>query len=182
VKQTLAPRCSLILLAIVAVVCTANRGWGIGFILAQTKEELKLQYDVTVTHHVYQNAPTGRVTIVLTLADEGRLAPLDEVELTVPGQVINADGGRWMDLVVSVEMKPTVGGKRVGRVHILKELAQRAEIRLNTHTMDGKPDPMTRLHHVIPIAKYMDNAPPPAKLPAPADTSPAPPATPQRKN
>jgi hypothetical protein len=42
----------------------------------------------------------------------------------------------------------------VGRVHLLKELAERAKIQLNTHTMDGKLDPLTRLHHVIQIAKY----------------------------
>jgi hypothetical protein len=74
-------------------------------------------------------------------------------------------------------MKETEGGKRVGRVHIRRELAERAQIRLNTHTMDGKVDPRTRLHHVIPLAKYMPAAgvkPPAAAAPA----SPAPPAAP----
>jgi hypothetical protein len=33
-------------------------------------------------------------------------------------------GGRWMDLVLSIEMEETEGGRRVGRVHILKSLAQ----------------------------------------------------------
>ncbi|MEI8021107.1 MAG: hypothetical protein WCH39_23070, partial [Schlesneria sp.] len=51
------------------------------------------------------------------------------------------------------------GGKRVGRVHLLKELAERAAIQLNTHTMDGNMDGLTRLHHVIPIAKHMNNVP-----------------------
>jgi hypothetical protein len=55
-------------------------------------------------------------------------------------------------------MKETDGGKRVGRVHILRTLAERAEIQLNTHTMDGKLDPLTRLHQVLPLAKYLPAA------------------------
>jgi hypothetical protein len=156
------------------LVLTTGRAWGIGFILGETKEELKLEYDVSVKDH-----GTGRVTVVFTLADEGRLKPLDEVQLAIPAQEKNEHGGRWMDLVVSIDMTETDGGKRVGRVHILKAWAERAQISLNTHTMDGKIDPLTRLHHVIPIAKYL-NAPaaaagrtaaPPAK---PAGAAPPP--------
>jgi hypothetical protein len=95
---------------------------------------------------------------VLTLADEGRLKPLDDVELVIPAEETNKDGSHWVDLVVSIEMHKTDDGKRIGRVHMLRSLAERAEIRLNTHTMDGKMDPMTRLHHVIPIAKYLKSA------------------------
>ena len=79
------------------------------------------------------------------------------------------DGSHWMDLVVSIDMTNADGGKRVGRVHILKELAERAEIQLNTHTLDGKKDLLTRLHHVIPLAKYLRNTPaPPGAGPAAA--------------
>jgi hypothetical protein len=159
---------AVVLAAAATIVWTAGRALGIGFILGETKEELKLRYDVSVQDH-----GTGRVTVVFTLADEGRLKPLDEVQLVIPGQEKNKDGGHWMDLVVSIDMTKIDGGKRVGRVHIRKELAKRAEIQLNTHTMDGKLDPLTRLHHVIPIAKYMDGAPA-----APAKPAAGPPAEP----
>lgn len=150
----------------------ASHVWGIGFILRETKEELKLKYDVAVQDH-----GTGRVTIVLTLADEGRLEPLDEVQFVIPAQEKDKDGGHWMDLVVSIEMRKTNDGNRVGRVHIRKDLADRAEIQLNTHTMDGKMDPLTRLHHVIPIAHYMNSAPTAAKPAVPTPpTGPAAPA------
>ena len=152
-------RLSAVLLVAAVSFWTAGRAWGIGFYLRQTKDELRLKYDVAVEEHSFGGTPTGRITVVFTLADEGRLKPLDEVQLVVPGQEKNKDGGRWMDLVVSIDMTKTDGGQRVGRVHILKELAERAEIQLNTHTMDGKQDPLTRLHHVIPIAKYLKNAP-----------------------
>ena len=145
---------------------TVSQAWGIGFYLRETKDDLKLKYDVVVEEHAFGGTPTGRVTVVFTLADEGRLKPLDEVQLVVPGQDKNQDGGHWMDLVVSIDMTNIEGGKRMVRVHILKELAQRAEIRLNTHTMDGKQDPFTRLHHAIPLAKYLKNTPA-AAVPAP---------------
>ena len=133
-------RWSALLLATVAVVWTAGRAWGMGLILGQTKEDLKLKYDVSVEGDNFDRESTKRVTVVLTLADEGRLKPLDEVELVIPSQEKNKDGSNWMDLVVSIDMRKTNDGKRVGRVHIRKELAARAKIWLNTHTMDGKMD------------------------------------------
>ena len=177
-------RYSVLILAAAVVLWPAGRACGIGFVLGQTREELKLKYDVLVHDH-----GTGRVTIVFTLADEGRLEPLDAVQLVIPAQEKNDHGGRWMDLVVSIEMTridggKINGGKRVGRIHIRKELAERAEIRLNTHTMDGKLDPLTRLHHVIPVKKFMNDAPKPAAKPAavPSPKPAAPPATERRED
>jgi hypothetical protein len=54
---------------------------------------------------------------------------------------------------------------------------KQAEIQLNTHTMDGRHDPMTRLHHVIPLARYLKHAPAAAE-PAAA----APPTSERRKD
>ena len=142
--------------AIVAAVLLWSSGsaWGIGFILGESKEQLKLKYDVAVEEN-----GVGRVTVVLTLADEGRLKPLDEVQLYVPGKEKNKDGSSPAELVVSIDTVKGEGGTRVGRVQILRETAERAQIWLNTHTMDGKLDADTRLHHVIPIAKYLKAAP-----------------------
>jgi hypothetical protein len=151
---------STVLLVAAVSFWAAGRAWGMGEDLVQTKDELKLKYEVAVEDH-----NTGRVTVVFTLADEGRLKPLDEVQLVVPAQEKNKDGSRWMDLVVSIDMIKTDGGKRVGRVHLLKKLAERAQILLNTHTMDGKLA-LTRLHHVIPIAKFLKGAPAAATPPA----------------
>ena len=160
------PRWSLMVLIVAAVAWTGERACAIGFILGKSKDELKLKYDLTVHDH-----GTGRVTVVLTLEDEGRLKPLDEVQLVIPAKDKDSDGGYWMDLVVSIDVVKADGDKRVGRVHILKELAERAEIQLNTHTMDGKMDPMTRLHYVIPLASHMKNVPgaAPAAKPEPAN-------------
>jgi hypothetical protein len=65
-----------------------------------------------------------------------------------------------MDLVLLIDMRRANDGKRVGRVHIRKDLAERAVIRLNTRTMDGKTMNLTGgMYHAIPIAKYLKSAP-----------------------
>jgi hypothetical protein len=165
-------------LGLTVILLVGGSASAIGFILGETKEELKLKYDVAVQDH-----GTGRVTVVLTLADEGRLAPLDEVELVIPAEKMESDGGRWMDLAVSIEMRKSEDGQRVGRVHFLKTLAERASIRLNTHTMDGNLDPLTRLHHVIELDKYLKDAVSTTKAskPAPEAAPAAPPASERRK-
>lgn len=157
-------RWSALLLATVAFVWTAGRAWGMGFYLGETKEELKLKYDVVVHNHGDE-----RVTVEFTLADEGRLKPLDEVQFLILAKEPDKGGGYGADLLFSILMHKGEGGKRVGRVQILKGLAERAEIVLNTHTLDGKKDALTRLHHGIPVRKYLKDDP--AAAPA------APPAT-----
>jgi hypothetical protein len=52
-----------IVLVATAVVLTGGWAWGIGFYLGETKEELKLEYDVVVHDHGDE-----RVTVEFTLA------------------------------------------------------------------------------------------------------------------
>ena len=69
------------LLAFSVIALAACFAWAEGFGLGESKEELKLKYDVKVTDH-----GTGRVTIVLTLEDEGRLTPLTDIQFRIPGR------------------------------------------------------------------------------------------------
>lgn len=134
---------SLVLLA--GLVLSANSAWGLGEILGQTKEQLKLKYDVVV-----HDPNNGQVMVEFTLADEGRLKPLDTVELAIPKQ----DGSGTYDLTLPLAMREE-NGKRVARFHLKNQWAARAEIWLTTYWFDGKQLVMTRYHHVIPVAKYM---------------------------
>jgi len=136
-------RFSSIVLA--ALVLAANSASGEGFGLGETKEQLGLKYDVSVKDH-----GTGRVTVTLTIADQGRLTPLDSVELAIPSR----DGTGFFDLVLSLATRK-VDGKLVASVHLKRELAERAEFDLNTSSLDGKKDPHTWYYHAIPIAKYL---------------------------
>jgi len=143
----------LSVMAVAALVLSANIAWGLGFELGETKEQLKLKYDVSVYDH-----GTGRVTVKLTIADEGRLKPLRSVDLHFPSKDKYADGGYMSDLTTSLATQKE-DGKLVARVHLKKEWAERAEIRLNTATLDGKQEALTWYYHRIPIAGYMNRPP-----------------------
>ena len=165
-------RWSMMVLAVLAV--TADNAWAMGEILGQSKEELKLEYDVSVQDH-----GTGRITVVLTIAEEGRLKPLQAVNLMIPME----KGQGSVDLMVSLDAR-VVDGKRVARVHLKKEWAERAQIWLTTYSFDGKPLVLTHYIHPISVAQYLKGAPAPAATPAAPSEKPdaaATPATERRK-
>jgi len=118
---------------------------GMGEKLGQTKEQLQLAYDVSCIEH-----GTGRVTVNLTIADEGRLKPLTAVELLIPGE----GGTGFVDLSIPLAVRKVDGNSRVD-IHLKREWALRAEIQLRTQTLDGKREPLTWYYHSIPIAKYL---------------------------
>jgi hypothetical protein len=129
-----------------AVVLTAtNLAWGLGFELGETKEQLKLRYDVSwMDHH------TGRVTVNVTLADEGRLGPLRSVAL----QIRPEEGTGYVDLSTTLSPRESEG-KRIYTVHLTRELAERAEIHLVTDHLDGKQQLRTWYYHRIPMSENL---------------------------
>lgn len=130
-----------------AIVLAPNIVWGLGEQLGETKEQLGLKYDVSWVDH-----GTGRVTVTLAIVDEGRLKPLDSVDLVIPPQ----DGTGYVDLSLSLATRD-VDGKRLAKVHLKRDLAERAEIHLKTSSLDGKKSPLTWYYHVIPVAEYLKN-------------------------
>ena len=100
-----------------ACACSAGVVWALGLKLGETKEQLGLDYEVAVTDH-----GTGRITVNLTIADQGRLTPLSSVYFVIPGE----SGNGPVDL--SLELGTTeADGKLSTRVHLKKELIARAE-------------------------------------------------------
>ncbi len=128
---------------------TTSPAWALGFELGESKEKLKLDYKVTVYDH-----GTGRVTITFTLADEGRLKPLNSIDFYIPSTDKHKSGGNMADLVLSLATRE-VDGKQVARIHVKKELIEKAEIQLKTSHLDGKQEPLTWYYHSIPIAGFM---------------------------
>lgn len=140
----------LIVILTLATIAVPGLAWALGFQLGESKEELKLKYDVSVTDH-----ETGRVTVVLKIEDYGRLKPVFAVDLSIPARERRDGGrGRYMDMVVSLAHRKE-DGKDVYRAHLLKELAERASIDLKTGHLDGKQTPRTWYCHRIPIARYL---------------------------
>jgi len=125
---------------LLGTILSAGLAWGIGFSLGETKEQLGLKYDVALTDH-----GTGRVTVNLSIADQGKMQPLTAVDLVIPSSV---------DLSVSLAIEE-VDGKQVVRAHLKRDLAERAELQLKTRTLDGKQQPLTWYYHTIPLAEYL---------------------------
>jgi len=139
--------------AVAALVLTAERARAMGAILGQSKEELKLKYDVAwMDHH------NGRVTVTLSIADEGRLKPLSAVVLTIPGKEKEKDGGRLPDLWLALATHKGDDGKSVASFELTREWAERAEIWLMASRLDGKQDGLTSYSHIIPVAKHLTAA------------------------
>lgn len=137
--------CALLVLA-------AGYAWALGEGLAESKEELKLDYEVSV-----MDQGGARVTVKLTIADAGRLKPLTSVNLLIPSQAGEEGGGGLADLSLALAVEK-VDGKQVARVHLLRESAERAEILLSTSTLDGKQaSSRTWYYHAIPLAPHIKN-------------------------
>ncbi|MGD9724465.1 MAG: hypothetical protein AB7O59_24320 [Pirellulales bacterium] len=141
-------------LVIAAMVLMSGRSWAIYYGLPPSKDEWGLKYDVSVTE-----VDSDTLTVVFTLADEGRLKPLYSIELVAFSQQLDRQGGRSYDVKSPFELKPTEGGKRSGQVQIPTRVADRAKIRILTHMVDGKRQPSGGAYIDIPIQKYMKKAP-----------------------
>ena len=144
-----------VLLALfVAIAIPASLALAMGFQLGESKEELKLNYDVSV-----YDPDTGRVTVKFTLVDAGRLKPITSVDLSIPSKEKHEDGGVKSDLIVSMALKKH-GDKQVATVHVRKDWAERAEIQIKTGHLDGKQEPLTWYYHSIPLNELVARAKP----------------------
>jgi hypothetical protein len=124
----------------------------LGFRLGGSKEELNLKYDVSVYDH-----NTGRVTVTFRLEDEGRLQPVRSIAFHIPSTEMHDGGGNKSDLTMSIAMSKE-GTEQVGRIHIRKDWAERAEIQIKTGHLDGKQEARTWYYHVIPLKDLMAQA------------------------
>ena len=118
--------------------------------LSQSKEELELKYDIDCVTH-----SSGRVTVNLTINEQGKLKPIHDIQLAIPSD----DGTGHFDLSVSMATR-NVDGKLHARAHLSRDLAERADIRLVTLTSPttGKKSPRSWYYHLIPVAEYIRKA------------------------
>ena len=148
-------RTARILLGIVAAIAIpASCALALGFRLGESKEELDLEYDVSVYDH-----DTGRVTVEFTLKDEGRLKPITSVDLHIPSNEKHDGGGFKSDLTLSLALRKDETNQ-VGRIHIRKDWAERAEIQIKTGQLDGKQELLTWYYHAVPLKELVARAKP----------------------
>ncbi|MCA9014281.1 MAG: hypothetical protein KDA77_03010 [Planctomycetaceae bacterium] len=140
---------ALSLLTFCGLLLSVNATWAIGFQIGQSKEELELKYEISVVDH-----GTGRVTVNLTIDDEGKLKPIESIWLNIS----SLDDPHRPDLSVSLATK-IVDGKLHVRAHLKKELAERAQLQLKTGTnpRTGKQEPLSWYYFPISLAETIKN-------------------------
>ncbi|HEY5312527.1 MAG TPA: hypothetical protein VIK18_08400 [Pirellulales bacterium] len=159
------------LLVVAVVVLMSGRSWAVYDELARSKDEWKLKYDVQV------NAADGdTLTVVFTLADEGRLKPIYSIQVVAFSQQTDSLGGRSYDIKAPIQLKPTSDGKRAGQVQIRKAFADRAMIRILTQTVDGRRQLSGAAYYDIPLKKFLNHGPAAASRRKPRSIA-APPAS-----
>ncbi len=143
------------MLVVTILVLTSDPSWAIREKLGPSKDEWGLKYDVAV-----HDADDDKVTVVFTLADEGRLKPFYSLDVIAWSKPASPRAGRTYDLNVPIKLKPTQDGKRTGEVQIRKEFVDRATIRIITLTVDGKRQSASGgVFYDIPLAKYLKKDP-----------------------
>ncbi len=121
-----------------------------------------MKYDVQVV-----DAGGDTATVVLTVADEGRLKPFYSVELIALSRDTDSQGGHGYDVKAPIKLQPTQDGRRVGQVQIRKQFLDRAQIRILTDRFDGQPQRWLA-NYEIPVRRFMaksPGAPPPLASP-----------------
>jgi hypothetical protein len=142
------------MLVVAAMVLMSDRSWAIREGLGPSKDEWGLKYEVAV-----HDADGDKVTVVFTLANEGRLKPFYSLDLVAFSEPTDSRSGRTYDVNVPIKLKPNQDGKRTGEVQIRKEFVDRAKIRIITLTVDGKRQSASGgAFYDIPIAKYLKKA------------------------
>jgi len=159
-------RLATTILVVAVTLLTTARGWAVYNLLGPSKDEWGLKYGVQVN-----DAGDGMLTVVLTVADEGRLKPLSLIELIALSKETDSQGGHTYEVRAPIVLKPTHDGQRAGEVQLRKEFADRARIRILSDRVDGQPQQSGWACYEIPLNKFLN------KAPAAAPSLAAPPAT-----
>ena len=131
----------------------AGRCWAVFYPLGPSQDEWGLKYEGEVS------ATAGdKVNVLFTLADEGRLKPIESATLVAFSKP-DYDGSRSVLANAPIALKPNKAGKLAGQAQISKELAGRAQIRILTLSVNGKRQTAGLASYYIPLQKFLNKAP-----------------------
>jgi hypothetical protein len=133
------------MLVVAAMVLMSGRCWAIYYGLGPSKDEWGLKYDVAV-----HDADGDKLTVVFTLADEGRLKPIHSASVVALSDP-DRDGSQTHLVNARIDLKKTKDGRRAGQLQIRKELLDRAQIRILTLMVDGKRQRSGAAYYDIPV-------------------------------
>jgi hypothetical protein len=157
-------RLATAMLVVAAILLMRGRSWAVYYGLGPSKDDWGMKYDVEVN-----DASRDTLTVVFSVADEGRLKPFDLIELIAFNKETDNQGGHAYDVKAPFVLKTTKDGRRAGQVQIRKEFVDRARIRILTDRFDGQPQRWLACYE-IPINKFLDKAP---GAPSPIASPPA---------
>ena len=140
-------RLPFFVLAVIAL--AANFVWALNFELGETKQQLKLEYDVVV-----KDIGANGYLIDLTIANQGRMKPLSDVGLCVYGKEMTNQGrSPVIDLALSLAPRKE-GDKLSVHFQLNREWAERAEISLLTSHLDDQKL-VESCYHVIRLREHL---------------------------
>ncbi len=152
------------MLVVAVVLLSCGRSWAIYNVLGPSKDEWGVKYDVEV-----KDAGRDMVTVVFTLADEGRLKPFYSVEVIAMNKETDSQGGHAYDVKEKIVLKPTEDGRRVGEVKIRKEFLDHAQIRILSDKFDNQQQQWL-VNYETPINRFLARTP---GAPSPLASPPA---------
>jgi len=128
------------------VAAVANFVFALDVPLSETKDQLQLKYAVTA-----EELGDGRIDFALLVSDEGRLKPLDAIDLVISS---GSRCGGASDLSLSLATVAHAG--RIStHVVLSKDLAARAEFRLRNFSLNVDTEPYKFYYHSIALAPYL---------------------------
>jgi hypothetical protein len=123
------------------------RAWGLGMPVRESQRELGLRYTLTAV------ARGDAVEVNLTIDDVGKLGPLSDVVLCVPGQ----SGDGHFDLYVSLKTYEK-DGNTLASAQLGRDLARRAEIELVPRTPPPADHIIGWVWFPIPVGAHVADA------------------------
>jgi hypothetical protein len=143
-------RFAIAMMVVATILLMPGRSSAVYYWLGPSKDDWGIKYDVEAS-----DAGRDMLTVVFSVADEGRLKPFDLIELIALNKETDSQGGHTYDVKAKIELKTTKDGRLAGQVQMRKEFADRAQIRVLTRTIDGKAQAVES-YYEIPINKFLN--------------------------
>ena len=147
------------MLVVAAVLLTSGRSWAIYNVLGPSKDEWGMKYDIQV-----QDTGRDTVTVVLNVADEGRLKPLYRIELISMNPEADNQGGHAYDVKTIIKLQKTEDGRLVGQAEMPKKFVNTAQMRLMSDHFDTQPQHWL-VNYEVPLRRFLDKSPAPIASP-----------------
>lgn len=131
--------------ALATVSAFASLVWALGLPLNQNKKQLGLDYEITAVAD-----KNDTVLVTLTVADLGKLKPLESIVLSVPSRQVK----NGFDMLVPMATKRD-GSKLKAWAQLSRDVAERATIELVPQNPPKGEEIIGWVFHPIPVKEHI---------------------------